>query len=148
MLGPYFKLEFEMTVPALAPSSTVRPNMFSLIDVETGASLLAMALTEKNETELSFKGAVLSQTSLPFASDRSVATFFAVHLFPTMVRGRSSARNDWVPAYPVQNDRTTDREYKLYFSNPTDPSAGGYVTSVKIVGKLGYFNIHSFCASI
>ena len=45
-----------MIVPALAPSTTVKPNMFSLIDVETGGSLLAMALTEKNETQLSFMG--------------------------------------------------------------------------------------------
>ncbi len=125
-----------MVVPALAPSSTVKPNMFSLIDVETGESLLAMALTEKNETQLSFNGVVLSKSTLPFAAIRGVPTFFAVHVFATMVRGISSARNDWVPAYPVQNARTTDREYKLYFSNPSDMSAGGSVTSVKIIGKF------------
>lgn len=134
LLGPYFKIEFEMIVPALAPSSTVKPNMFSLIEVETGLSLLAMALTEKNETQLSFNGAILSKKSLRFVPNLSVPTLFGVHVFSDFVRGKSSANDNWVPAYPIYNDRVTDREYKLYFSNPADVSAGGYVTKVKIIG--------------
>jgi len=136
MLPPYFRVEFNMTVAALAASPGVRFNLFDLVNIYTGQSLLSLYLTNTVDTQIKFNGVVLSNNSVRFRADYTNPTYIRVHVYVDQVRAVASSDMSWVPVYPVTNNRLTNDVYSLYISNPIDYSGGGSITKVRFAGKL------------
>ena len=122
-----------MSIPALS-TSAVRLNMFDLINLNTGQSLLSMHVTDTLYTQMSFNGIIVSNSSLRYNADLS-PTHFGVHVYVDEIRAVASSNLAWVVRYPIVNTRLTDEVYSLYISNPSDASVGGSAARIKIVGE-------------
>ena len=136
VLSPTFVMEFTLTVPALASSGSVRPSVFSLLDVTTGANYLTLTLTETSAVRVVYQDKVLSSNSVSLVTPLTTSTDLRINLRSNKLYLRSSQNMATVLSYDVNNTIITDnRVFALYASAPGAVSAGGTISNLIFQGK-------------
>lgn len=121
-----------------AANNAVRKNILDLVNVATGASLLAVDITDTTAIRIYYNGAPINSFSVNVVSGYSTLyTTLSMTVLDSSVIAGSSADSGWNPSYPINNNvDPTGIIYRLYLSNPTDASAGGTAQNVVISGEL------------
>lgn len=136
VLSPTFVMEFTLTVPALSASGAVGPNVFSLVDVTTGANYLTLTLTDTSNVRVVYQNKVLSSSSVSLVTPLTSSTDFRINLRSNKLYIRSSQDMPTVLSYDVNNTAIADnRVFALYASAPGAVSAGGTLSSISFQGK-------------
>lgn len=137
-LPAYFTLSFEVGGVNLAPTAGAWRTMFDIIDVESEVRAVSVATTNTRSVRVVHNDIVIAQSANPalVASYPSSWTAITVTVRPFIVEFYTS--NNVADVFQTVVDRdiiTRGKLYNLFASNGDEPSSGGYIRKVKIVGK-------------
>lgn len=134
-LPRYFKISFQIYGMSVAANNVVRKNMLDLVNVATGASLLAVDITDAAAIRIFYNGVATATYSVSVVPNfGSTYTTLSVSILNSQLVAGSSDNTGYNPSYTISNIDPTGNIYKLYLSNNVDGSSGGTVQNIFITG--------------
>lgn len=136
-LPRYFKISIQISGMTLSTANNVRRNVLDLVNVATGASLLAIDMIETPAIKVWYNGIATSANSANVVGSYSntYTTLTVTVLDNRVVVGTSNDLPGVFQSFPINNNvDTADNIYGLYMSNTGTTSAGGTIQNIVVSG--------------
>lgn len=135
VLPTFFQLQVMFRNVTLATTPSERRNIFDIVDASSGQSLLSVYTKITPDLEVRYSGAMMLNTGYnlvaPLATEWTTLSITVTNKRLIMT---TSATGMPIEVTVPSNVVTSGRQYRLYLSNPSAPSAGGTMYSISSTG--------------